>query len=476
MSKLRIWILLVGIMTLMLAFAPAAAQGEVTIHHPVDGLFLQGTKIIQPDGRGREIGIVDTEAGSWSVIQISLLSLESRLFWSPNGQEIAFRFVGKYAGVVNPFDHSITFTTESIAGELNPPFDLTNMYGWSADGQSLAIATAQISQPSSLVTLFDVHVTSHTVQQIRQWRTDDQVTDMPLPPGTSNVRLTGAARIERTPVFDDWFLMQLDGVGYDSTLHVEEPGEVGINVLWNFRTNEYISLDALVPDLRIVRDTGDWSRDGKHLIFHAFSKNMRNIYIVVFHFTPDQGASLMGQAVVDNRTIQYWLDAGGLFFSRVHGYEGGAAYVLGEIVNGEYRETPFFTLNGEQFDRESLGDWYLEADEAEQHALSCLFEWSLPERFGVGDRARVNFSDGMPLRLRDAPDLAAAQVTQMPEGTAFEVIGGPACVNTGDDHYRFWQIALDDGTTGWAAEANMSDYFIEPVPDLITPTADAGAD
>ena len=57
--------------------------------------------------------------------------------------------------------------------------------------------------------------------------------------------------------------------------------------------------------------------------------------------------------------------------------------------------------------------------------------------------------------------LRAAEPCRLPEGMAFDVVGGPACIN-GDSYYRFWQIELADGTVGWAAEADNDDYFMEP--------------
>ena len=71
---------------------------------------------------------------------------------------------------------------------------------------------------------------------------------------------------------------------------------------------------------------------------------------------------------------------------------------------------------------------------------------------------RVTITDGTPTRLRSAADLYSEQVTLMAEGTPFTVLDGPTCA----DGYRWWQLALDDGTTGWAAEASTDTYFLEP--------------
>jgi hypothetical protein len=66
---------------------------------------------------------------------------------------------------------------------------------------------------------------------------------------------------------------------------------------------------------------------------------------------------------------------------------------------------------------------------------------------------------GTPLRLRAEPSLDAAEIMQMPGGTEFNILAGPVCENA-DLYYRFWQVQLDDGTVGWAAEADSEAYFM----------------
>ena len=251
MSKVRIWLWLVGIMTLMLTFAPVAAQSEVTVQQPVDGLYARTSDIGQP---ASQLGIVDIVNATWMPIQVPYSS-RSRPLWSPGGESIAYSIIGAHSAVLEVDSGTNTFTTEAITGGLTP-FDLNYVRGWSADGQSLAITYAQVGSLSSLVKLYDVDLITHTAQEIRQWYTDEQVTNMPLPPDATSVQLTGGARIERNPVFDDWFIMQFGGSGFYSTFDIGEPVSADINVLWNFSTNEYISLDALVPDLWIARSPG----------------------------------------------------------------------------------------------------------------------------------------------------------------------------------------------------------------------------
>ena len=78
----------------------------------------------------------------------------------------------------------------------------------------------------------------------------------------------------------------------------------------------------------------------------------------------------------------------------------------------------------------------------------------------VGMRGRVTFNAGdpRPLRLRQTPN--GTQITSMAEGTPFDVVGGPQC----SAGYTWWQLQLDDGRSGWAAEGDRNLYFMEPLP------------
>lgn len=89
-------------------------------------------------------------------------------------------------------------------------------------------------------------------------------------------------------------------------------------------------------------------------------------------------------------------------------------------------------------------------------------------RVMVGDRARVTFTDGLPLRVRSEPEVASGNVVvQIPEGTEFEIIGGPVCapIPGSSNSYVFWRISIDQGSTsGWVAEGSSSNYFLEKLP------------
>ncbi|PJF22537.1 MAG: hypothetical protein CUN56_05505 [Phototrophicales bacterium] len=79
----------------------------------------------------------------------------------------------------------------------------------------------------------------------------------------------------------------------------------------------------------------------------------------------------------------------------------------------------------------------------------------------IGVVARTTFVDGLPLNLRTGPGTSGTQVSRLlPEGETFLVIAGPRCA----DGYTWWNIRLNDGSTGWVAQAGQDFYWIEPVP------------
>lgn len=81
-------------------------------------------------------------------------------------------------------------------------------------------------------------------------------------------------------------------------------------------------------------------------------------------------------------------------------------------------------------------------------------------RLAAGGSARVVSAVGVS--LKDAPRTGAAgaaEIAQMPFGTVVTVLDGYRC-NLG---YVWWQVLMADGRTGWAAEGDSADYYLEPV-------------
>ncbi len=88
---------------------------------------------------------------------------------------------------------------------------------------------------------------------------------------------------------------------------------------------------------------------------------------------------------------------------------------------------------------------------------------ALAARLTVGEQARVTFSNGLSVRVRERPgtDDSITVLFTMPEGTVFTVIGGPECV----DGWVWWEIEMANGVTGWASEGSHElGYFLEPYP------------
>jgi hypothetical protein len=83
-----------------------------------------------------------------------------------------------------------------------------------------------------------------------------------------------------------------------------------------------------------------------------------------------------------------------------------------------------------------------------------------PTRLKVGDHARVTFTDGLPLRIRSEPDASTTSnvVTQVPEGMEMDILAGPEC----GDNFVWWRVRTASGVTGWVAEGDFEDYYVEP--------------
>ncbi|MBC8170336.1 MAG: hypothetical protein H7X77_01640, partial [Anaerolineae bacterium] len=68
--------------------------------------------------------------------------------------------------------------------------------------------------------------------------------------------------------------------------------------------------------------------------------------------------------------------------------------------------------------------------------------------------------EGNASRVRVDPATTAAQVGELGAGTVFDIIAGPTCDAEG---YVWWQI-LAGSLSGWIAEGQGSEYFVEPLP------------
>ncbi len=81
-----------------------------------------------------------------------------------------------------------------------------------------------------------------------------------------------------------------------------------------------------------------------------------------------------------------------------------------------------------------------------------------PQRLTVGQGARVTYTNGQPVNLRNQPE--GALLAQIAEGTELTVVGGPVC----QGNFTWWQVNVVSGAavSGWAAEGDPSSYYLEP--------------
>lgn len=452
MISRRVWSSAIILLTLGIALNVTVAQEPVgTVAQPVSGLYARGSH----DAPDTRLGVLNAKDNIWTDL---VPAYGDRPFWNSTGEQIVLRQAESWFSFLDYPAPSVSSVTDLNGVSFVYPSQQMSFYpiGWSNDSSDVVyLASYRLAGRPRNYGLYLVDRVGNVLQTIREWSEDQTVIDLPLPPDATTVQLRGGGRFERNPVYNDWLVMQFEATGYYLNNPTAEPVRANINVLWNFRTQQVISLDALVPDLYISYDRVDWSHDGTRLILHAGSKTTRDGHILNFRFTPEIGAMLVERAVVENRTAEHWLDAGDLFFSLVSDYDGGASYVLGEIVDGEYRETPFFTLYGEMFSSESFGDWFMQADEAERNRLSCLFDRALATQLVVGDAAQVVADDGVVLHA--ASDRFSTELQTMAEGAIMTIINGPAC----SGGYRWWQVELSDGIVGWAVETDDSEYFLQ---------------
>jgi uncharacterized protein YgiM (DUF1202 family) len=84
---------------------------------------------------------------------------------------------------------------------------------------------------------------------------------------------------------------------------------------------------------------------------------------------------------------------------------------------------------------------------------------NLAPRMVVGQDGRV-ILDGTNTsnRLRNGAGTSFSEITRIPPGDEFEVIGGPECANG----YTWWQVNYN-GRSGWTAESGDGRYWIEPI-------------
>lgn len=83
---------------------------------------------------------------------------------------------------------------------------------------------------------------------------------------------------------------------------------------------------------------------------------------------------------------------------------------------------------------------------------------ALATRLAVALRARVTFTDGTPLRVREAPGKSSRVLKTIPEGTEVFILEGPQCKDGG----VWWRMQTSNGSvSGWVMEGEKGVYYLE---------------
>lgn len=83
-----------------------------------------------------------------------------------------------------------------------------------------------------------------------------------------------------------------------------------------------------------------------------------------------------------------------------------------------------------------------------------------PTQLVIGMQAIVSQNVPAPLNLRDTPSPSGTVLQAMPIGTTMMILSGPLC----DSGFTYYQVELDNGLQGWAAESavGFEMYFLDP--------------
>jgi len=90
---------------------------------------------------------------------------------------------------------------------------------------------------------------------------------------------------------------------------------------------------------------------------------------------------------------------------------------------------------------------------------------ALPSRLIPGERGYVTDDDPTPINVRSSPTTTSARLFQIPIRTTFDVIEGPRCGAS-----MAWYLIEYGGRTGWIAEGQGSQYFVQPYNGASPPT------
>ena len=449
---------------ILLVHTSAAQSLAIPVTIPIPGQFvisgnLTGTVVGPGDN---QLLLLDTDSGRLDLLLESDLGALAPL-WRSDGS--AFAFLNFHnVPAVSVYD----LPNRSVADVLTIPDYFSYPQSWSPDGSQVLSVSYGRTNGVAQYQLQRTNVVDGASTPLFAHVVDQPISDVPLPPEATVFYLRELRQASWNPVHPEWILVQIKG--YDPNLLDPVsgyPSSIVSTFLFNLQTTEMLSLDTLFQS-RISTLPIHWNADGRDLVLGTDEALGTTVTVSfqqvngVWTLEVVDAARTLDEAAID------WLGVSDLLLTSAADASDDAVFHIAQIIDGEWFSTEFFRLPKAAFERVRDHDWHITASEEEKRSLTCLFDQAVPTQLDIGTRARVNFTTGTPLRLRAAPSVEAAEIQQMPEGTEFTIIDGPACDNA-DSYYRFWQVQLEDGAVGWATEATQTDTFIEPVPPTPAP-------
>ncbi|MCU0498830.1 MAG: SH3 domain-containing protein [Anaerolineae bacterium] len=274
-----------------------------------------------------------------------------------------------------------------------------------------------------------------------------------VPSDRVNILLDSIHNAHWNPIYPEWVFVQPIGYGNDAVTG-EEAGWFDAG-MYNYVTREFISFVTLFP--QTVISTTNWSPDGTKLAMNTMTG------ITVIRFTIENNLPVL-RVIADGvdsqrQAVLRWAGSGDILLTGIP--EPYPTSFVTHIIDNTWYSKEFVAFDS--IERGAGGYVALSIDPNEINRVSCLFfDTIYPSRLSPNTRGQVTFTDGTPSRLRSEPGLhpESSVVTQMQEGTSFEVSGDARCV----DGYRWWPLRLADGTTGWAAEGTSDETWLEQIP------------
>jgi eukaryotic-like serine/threonine-protein kinase len=123
------------------------------------------------------------------------------------------------------------------------------------------------------------------------------------------------------------------------------------------------------------------------------------------------------------------------------------------IANVQLQETDIYAILLRAYDGSMTGEFSIGVTEM----LDCPNTQA--SRLLVGELARVTLSGGAN-RLRTGTSTESDLLDSIPEGGSFTVLEGPHCA----DSFAWYRVDFN-GTIGWTAEGDESEYWLELIPD-----------